>query len=75
MYSQIIDNQNKLLLEKEQENADLKTQIEKMKKDLQEIKMSYDNSKDKTPINAMGAEYRLLCNIENIIEEWEIEEK
>ena len=46
-----------------------------MKKDLQEIKMSYDNSKDKTPINAMGAEYRLLCNIENIIEEWEIEEK
>lgn len=31
MLSQIIDNQNKLLLEKEQEIAKLKEQIEKMK--------------------------------------------
>ena len=75
MLSQIIDNQNKLLLEKEQEIAKLKEQIEKISEELQEIKMSYDTSKDKTPIRATGAEYRLFCDIENLIEKLETIEK
>ena len=74
MLSQIIDNQNKLLLEKEQEIERLEAQIEKISEELQAIKMSYDNSNDKTPIKAMGTEYRLLCAIENLMAEWEIKE-
>lgn len=53
---------------------ELEEQIKQMRKELQEIKMSYDNSKDKTPIKAFGAEYRLFCGIENLIEKWEIKE-
>ena len=53
---------------------ELEQQIKQMRKELQEIKTSYDNSKNKTPIKASGAEYRLFCGIENLIEKWEIKE-
>ena len=49
----------------------LEKQIEKMKKDLTEVKNNYDKSEDKTPISAFKAEYRLFCDIENLLDKWE----
>lgn len=51
--------------------AELEQQIEKMKNDLREVKNNYDKSKDKTPISMFGAEYRLFCDIENLLDKWE----
>ena len=49
-------------------------QIEKMKERLREAKHRYDRAADKTPIRACGAEYRLLCDIERMLEDWEAEQ-
>lgn len=36
---------------------------------VRKAKDRYDAAKDKTPINAFGAEYRLFCDLERILEE------
>lgn len=36
---------------------------------IREAKDRYDAAKDKTPISAFGAEYRLFCDLERILEE------
>ena len=66
--SMFLLSQNKEYAELLNEINELKEQIEKISEELQAIKTSYDNSKDKTSINVMGAEYRLFCDIENLIE-------
>lgn len=67
MLSQIIDNQNKLLLEKEQKIAQLKAQIEKMKC-CQNCK-HFDFSEPNYCYNGVYREKQYVCS------KWEIEEK
>ena len=56
------------------ENIKLVEENKRMKEQLREAKDGYDRAADKTPIRACGAEYRLFCDIERILEDWGAEE-
>lgn len=52
---------------------ELEKQTERMRQELSKVKNDYDKSKDKTPVSMFGAEYRLFCDIEKLLDKWETE--
>ena len=58
----------------EQRNMELEAEMRRMKEQLREAKYRYDRAADKTPVRACGAEYRLFCDIERMLEDWEAED-
>ena len=55
----------------EEENAELKDKLTAIRN----AKDKYDMSKDKSVINAFGAEYTLFCDLERILEDWQEDDK
>ncbi len=53
--------------ELEKENAELREKLDAIRN----AKDKYDMSKDKSVINANGAEYILFCDLERILEDWQ----
>lgn len=61
----------KNLSELEKENKELKEKLTAVRN----AKDKYDMSKDKSIINACGAEYTLFCDLERILEDWQEDDK
>lgn len=56
------------------ENIRLVEENKRMKEQLRKAKDRYDSAADKTPVRACGAEYRLFCDIERMLEDWGAED-
>ena len=72
--TKVIDEAKEEILRLVEKNTELEQQIERMKEQLCDAKDRYDRAADKTPVRACGAEYRLFCDIESMLEDWEAAE-